>query len=615
MRISALVEFQLEISAQRRPHEILSILARASRNIVASEHSILTMFDGERIFGISNSKDNHVLLPDGPHAWSPHCREHLQLLVEEGKALRTTHPPECAQSLIGEIPVRSYIGVPVQTTKKSYGWLCLVNREDANKFSAEDERIVQTIAAQTAMAYENLLLYEEIRSEAELLDQNVNLLRTTIEASSDGIMVVDRASRIVTYNRRYAELWRVPLEILRAADARKCLEHTLGLVKDPRGFQDAVDRATHGEEVTRTYALRDGSYVECHVAPRTLKGEIIGRVWNFRDVTASVKTEEALRASEEEYRSLISNIPDVTWTADAHAKPRFLSANVVTLYGYSSEEIYLHPETFWLNRVHPQDVDRVVAHYNALFETGQPYDVEFRLQRKDGKWIWAHGWSVGTYERDVVVYADGVVRDITARKEAEAEFRRVAADRELLLESTADGIYAVDNKGRCTMANRVAAMLLGRTLDELIGKRVHDLMHHHKADGSRYPVEECAIYLAFKEGKASRIRDEVFWRKDGTSFPVEYVSSPLVDRGVVRGAVVTFADVTERQKLEQRLQQISRVSSLGRMAATIAHEFNNVLMGIQPFAETIRRRTAGDPKLQQAASQILNSVTRGKGVT
>jgi CheY-like chemotaxis protein len=83
---------------------------------------------------------------------------------------------------------------------------------------------------------------------------------------------------------------------------------------------------------------------------------------------------------------------------------------------------------------------------------------------------------------------------------------------------------------------------------------------------------------------------------------------------VVRGAVVTFADVTERQKLEQRLQQINRVSSLGRMAATIAHEFNNVLMGIQPFAESIRRRTT-DPKLQQAASQILNSVNRGKGVT
>ncbi|MGZ7041981.1 MAG: response regulator, partial [Thermoanaerobaculia bacterium] len=319
MRISALVEFQLEISAQRRPHEILSTLARASRNIVASEHSILTMFDGERIFGISNSKDNHNLLPDAAHAWSPHCREHLQLLVQEGKPLRTTHPAECAQCLIGEIAVRSYIGVPIQTAKKSYGWLCLVNHEDANEYSPEDERIVQTIAAQTAMAYENLLLYEEIRSEAELLDQNVNLLRTTIEASSDGILVIDRASRIVTYNQRLAELWRVPLDILRAADGRKCLEHSLALVKDPRGYQDAVDRAIQGEELTRTYELRDGRYVECHVAPRTLKGEIIGRVWNFRDVTASVRAEEALRASEEKYRSLISNIPDVTWTADAHA--------------------------------------------------------------------------------------------------------------------------------------------------------------------------------------------------------------------------------------------------------------------------------------------------------
>jgi two-component system cell cycle sensor histidine kinase/response regulator CckA len=111
------------------------------------------------------------------------------------------------------------------------------------------------------------------------------------------------------------------------------------------------------------------------------------------------------------------------------------------------------------------------------------------------------------------------------------------------------------------------------------------------------------------------VTDEVFWRKDGGSFPVEYLSSPLVDEGIVRGAVVTFSDVTDRRRLERRLEQVSRISSLGRMASTIAHEFNNVLMGIQPFAELIRRRATEDIKMEQAASQILNSVSRGKSVT
>jgi PAS domain S-box-containing protein len=165
------------------------------------------------------------------------------------------------------------------------------------------------------------------------------------------------------------------------------------------------------------------------------------------------------------------------------------------------------------------------------------------------------------------------------------------------------------------MANRMAGLLFGRTPEEMIGRRMHPLVHHHNADGSVHPRSQCAIQCALDTGTASRVIDEVFWRKDGTSFPVEYVSSPLMDEGVRRGAVVIFSDVTESRKLQRRLEQASRVSSLGRMAATIAHEFNNVLMGIQPFAEVARRRAGDDVKLQQAASHILNSVARGRNIT
>ena len=82
------------------------------------------------------------------------------------------------------------------------------------------------------------------------------------------------------------------------------------------------------------------------------------------------------------------------------------------------------------------------------------------------------------------------------------------------------------------------------------------------------------------------------------------MAAPLIDQGIIRGAVVTFSDVTERRQLERRVEQVNRIDSLGRMAATIAHEFNNVLMGIQPFAEVIRRKGTGDPGLQKAADHI-----------
>lgn len=189
--------------------------------------------------------------------------------------------------------------------------------------------------------------------------------------------------------------------------------------------------------------------------------------------------------------------------------------------------------------------------------------------------------------------------------------RRESRQRELLLESTGDGIYAIDTDGRCTMANNVAATLLGRSRSELIGSRIHELVHHHDPEGLRL----CPVGGTAGRGKTASFRDEIFLRKDGTSLPVRFKFSSIVDEGEILGAVITFSDVTEQRGLERRLEQADRINGLGRMAATIGHEFNNVLMGIQPFAEVIRRRAGDDPKVHQAATQILNSVGRGKSIT
>jgi PAS domain S-box-containing protein len=194
------------------------------------------------------------------------------------------------------------------------------------------------------------------------------------------------------------------------------------------------------------------------------------------------------------------------------------------------------------------------------------------------------------------------------QREAEKHMR-VARERQVLIESTAQGIFTVDVNQRCTMVNRVAAVLFGRSIDALVGSRIDELVHDHKSGGA------CGILATLVTRQPLRLADELFCRLDGTSFPVECMASPLVDDGVLRGAVVTFTDVTERRKLERRVEQANHIDSLGRMAATIAHEFNNVLMGIQPFAEVIHRKAGNDAALQKAAGHIMNSVTRGKTIT
>lgn len=125
---------------------------------------------------------------------------------------------------------------------------------------------------------------------------------------------------------------------------------------------------------------------------------------------------------------------------------------------------------------------------------------------------------------------------------------------ELLLESTGEGIFGIDLDGHCTFINRAGARMLGWAADEVLGRNMHELTHHSHADGSVYAAQDCPIFNAFRQGLPCRIDAEVFWRCDGQPFPVEYSSYPLLDAGVVRGAVVTFVDITERRHAAEALQ-------------------------------------------------------------
>lgn len=125
----------------------------------------------------------------------------------------------------------------------------------------------------------------------------------------------------------------------------------------------------------------------------------------------------------------------------------------------------------------------------------------------------------------------------------------------LLLESTGEGMFGIDLDGRCTFINRAGAKTLGYTAEDLIGRNMHYLIHHAHCDGRHYPVEECPIFRAFRQGLPCRIDSEVLWRADGSCFPAEYSSYPIIEGGLVVGAVVTFVDISERKQAEELLRR------------------------------------------------------------
>ena len=186
----------------------------------------------------------------------------------------------------------------------------------------------------------------------------------------------------------------------------------------------------------------------------------------------------------------------------------------------------------------------------------------------------------------------------------------------LLLESTAEGIYGVDTKGHCTFCNPSGLRMLGYGKEkDLIGRNMHSLIHHRRKDGSPYPEQDCKIYSAYWENRGSHDDSEVFWRADGTSFPVEYWSYPIESRGTIVGAVVTFVDITDRQKLEAQLIQSQKMEAIGTLAGGVAHDFNNILTAIIGYGSILQRKMPDVDPLKANVVNILESAQRAARLT
>ncbi|RYF43634.1 MAG: PAS domain-containing protein [Comamonadaceae bacterium] len=213
----------------------------------------------------------------------------------------------------------------------------------------------------------------------------------------------------------------------------------------------------------------------------------------------------------------------------------------------------------------------------------------------------------------------------------------------LLLESTGEGIFGIDLDGHCVFINRAGARMIGFEPAEVLGRNMHELTHHSHADGSPYPDTDCPIFNAFRRGLPCRLDTEVFWRRDHTPFAVEYSSYPIMDGPQVRGAVITFVDITERKraadalqkaKTELELRVAERTSELSaalaqqrelaaysekvreeertRIAREVHDELGSLLVALKMDVNWLDKRLSEQPGRSQDAAQDMRERMRSK---
>ncbi len=286
------------------------------------------------------------------------------------------------------------------------------------------------------------------------------------------------------------------------------------------------------------------------------------------DIARRKRAEEALLFSESRYRTLFRDNPAMIVTLDAELT--MLSVNPVCAcqLGYLIEE--LEGQSV-LQLFHAEDQPIVSEQlHNCLQTPGQVYRGQFRKIRKDGGLLWVEETAQAVHDLNGSLDILVVCQDITERRQIADELEKANMQNELILASAGEGIIGLDLEGNHTFINAAAAAMLGYDVKELAGKQSHSTWHYARPDGSRYPAEECPVYAAYKDGVVHS-GEETYWRKDGTGFPVEYISRPMFSATGIVGAVLTFYDITSRKQMDEALRK-----SEERFRAT----FNQVAVGI-----------------------------------
>lgn len=316
------------------------------------------------------------------------------------------------------------------------------------------------------------------------------------------------------------------------------------------------------------------------------------------DITERKQTEDKLRESEGRYSSLVANLPDVVWTTSSEGQTVFISQNAKAAYGFTPEEIYQAGADLWFGRIHPDDVERVKEAYASLFVDNASFDIEYRIQRKNGRWIWLHDRSASIYEREGITYADGIFSDVTEHKQMDARLkeynehleemvneriaelkqlneqlqqeinRRRQAEKELRERElryrnviALTGGFAYEHSSGLEnpylFIDKGIERLVGHKVDELTPKIFQDLTE----EDIRYPVETISvgsdIGLRENEKKVTTFRSDFsICTPDGqTAWLSDYSIDIRDSDGHVTRSMGMLQDITERKGAEETLRE------------------------------------------------------------
>ncbi|MCF8038536.1 MAG: PocR ligand-binding domain-containing protein [Desulfohalobiaceae bacterium] len=315
----------------------------------------------------------------------------------------------------------------------------------------------------------------------------------------------------------------------------------------------------------------------------------------------------SLRQGEAKYRALVENLNDVVYTTDAEGRISYLSPPAVDIFGYRPEELM---GRHFADFIHPGDRKRISRAFADIL-SDRLYPSEYRILTKDKGVRWVRSSSRPVLDNERIAGLQGVLTDVTEQKQAEQALQQSKQRFETIFNSQLDAIFVLNSEipARIEECNTAVHTLFGYQPWELIGKSI-DRLHVSEVDQRAF---EAALYAAVSREGCLQHFEFSMKRKDGAVFPTEHTVLELKDEtGQRSGWISVVRDVSERKRMEKRLQQAQKMEAIGTLAGGIAHDFNNILYPLMGFTELLKEDVPQDSPLHSHIDEILQASMRAR---